>query len=317
MRILLTNHSMADYQGSQRHTADMAVWLKEQGHDVTVAAQTPGPTGERLREHVRVCYDPAELDRYDVGIIHHNTMWADAHPRCDRTVFESQGPHEFEYPRSNWKTEPNAYSAVSEEMAVECFKPMGLAIAVVRQGVRCADALFFWKKKPVRLLLLSNAQPRIHEWVAAAKDAGLEFDALGLASLDSTGQRWHVRRHIERADIVVTIGRGAVEAACMGKYVIIDGLHGADGPLTAKTVAELGLRNYSGRTGSIVPTPEQLREWIEAYPSVALNLVTKDMRDRHDIASSSALLLQLARGELRAEQEPYQVFEGVPEEVPA
>lgn len=303
--VLLTNHHMVGYEGSQRYTYDMARTLTELGYAVTVATIAEGPTAERLREHVEVIGTPANLGHYDLGIVHHNTIYEDVRPHCERLVYEALGPNRLEHPKSSWHDEPEAYAAVSEEMAVEIFKPVGRSIAVVPQGVPTAAPLRRIGERAERLLVLASIHPRAADWTAAAKDAGLEHEVVGLAALDTTGQRWHVRRHIERADIVVSIGRGAIEAACMGRYVIVDALHGADGPLTLGNTHESGERNYSGRTCSKIPTPGEMAEWVASYDRAAAAAVGSVMRAKHDITRVGETLLDLARGKLRATTEPY------------
>ncbi len=75
LRVLLTNHHLLDYTGSEAFTYTVADFLKRAGHDVIVYSRYVDKTGRRLRGiGVRVVQDIDEIagEPFDVAQVHHN-----------------------------------------------------------------------------------------------------------------------------------------------------------------------------------------------------------------------------------------------------
>lgn len=82
------------------------------------------------------------------------------------------------------------------------------------------------------------------------------------------GETEEVLKVIKESDIVVGVGRSAIEAAAQGRLVIISGhLKGREGGnfgglLTAQTFKELAYNNFTGRNSNIVANPKILSDEI-------------------------------------------------------
>ena len=71
---------------------------------------------------------------------------------------------------------------------------------------------------------------------------------------------WNIEEEIAAADLVVAYGRCAIEAAAMGKPVIIYGINGGDGLITSENKEVLAETNFSGWSVRSLPLPENLFE---------------------------------------------------------
>ena len=59
-------------------------------------------------------------------------------------------------------------------------------------------------------------------------------------------QDWRIEKQIEWADLVIGYGRCVIEAATMGRNVIVYGVNGGDGFLDAENFGKISERNFSG-----------------------------------------------------------------------
>ncbi len=75
------------------------------------------------------------------------------------------------------------------------------------------------------------------------KRRGIEFLHVGLPENPVD----NVEDYMREADVVVTLGRGAMEAMACGRNVIISDVYGLDGMVTPETYPELIRNNLSGR----------------------------------------------------------------------
>ena len=76
---------------------------------------------------------------------------------------------------------------------------------------------------------------------------------------------------IEEADIIFTLGRGAVEAMIMGRIPIIYDYQGGDGLVTVENFEEIMKCNFSGRRFQLEYTVEDLVNEIKKYDSSQAN----------------------------------------------
>lgn len=116
---------------------------------------------------------------------------------------------------------------------------------------------------PEQLLVLSNHYVDTVRAVvdAAAAATGLTVTHVGLPD----NPRRDVERWINDADIVVTLGRGALEAMACGRNVIVYDWNGGDGLVTPDNFDTLRSRNFSGRMGLMSATVDGLVAEIRRY----------------------------------------------------
>jgi hypothetical protein len=125
--------------------------------------------------------------------------------------------------------------------------------------------LGFDKTAPLSAVLpyIAEGENRQLDVVGDGPDrARLELDAQRLRCLDRIqflGAQMDPRSAIETADVVITAGRGAIEAATCPRPVIVASTHGLHGPLTPQNLKLCQQFNFTGRTpGSVAPTPKNV-----------------------------------------------------------
>jgi hypothetical protein len=114
-----------------------------------------------------------------------------------------------------------------------------------------------------RVLVLSNDYPpAMRDTVeAACAMAGVEVEHVGLPE----NRQRDVKPAIERADLVITLGRGAIQAMAMERNVLVLSPRGGDGLVDERSFFEFRQRNFSGRTAQIAFTPETLAAELLRY----------------------------------------------------
>lgn len=275
MRILVGNHHLAHWCGSETFTATLVRALVRDGHTVEVFAAIQGEVSESLAPLARVvcnqylerlqwATEPDPEPPYDLVLTSHHTAQKAAEglgrvhiTTCHGVVPDLEQPHPG----------ADAYVAISEEVE-EHLTSRGFASTVIRNGV---DTTRFRPCRPLparleRVLLLSNydaAEPIVRE---AAERVGARFRRVGGAASVAS-----VAGPIDESDLVVTLGRGAYEAMAAGRNVVVfdrrdyDDVQGADGFVTPDDLPELLRHNCSGRARGLTWGVDELADAFRRY----------------------------------------------------
>lgn len=277
--ILLANHGLVRYGGTETWTYEMARVLRNFGHDVEVYTLLNGEIGERIEDlGATVIQNPPIHKDYELAIVNHMTCQGMLERLGCRKVYTQHGPtHRLEQALPG----ADVYVGVSEEV-LATMAMRGLTPNLIRNGV---DLGRFTPKKtnrdrPVVLSLCKNAMGR--DMVKrACERAGYGFDSVHWADAPT----FDVSDKMRDADIVVTYGRGAYEALACGKAVFVFDARSetprGDGWLTKDNVADLVQYNCSGRARNITFDEDGLvdallrwqpndwgREWAERHHNI-------------------------------------------------
>lgn len=161
------------------------------------------------------------------------------------------------------------YLAISEEVKknlVEQAVPER-EITIIRNLV--SSRRFFPKnpirQRPERILVLSNKIDEERKMVlcAAAQTIGASIKFIGLRSASIPQDK--LCDAINDADVVVTLGRGAVEAMLCGRVPLVFDIHGGDGLVTPENLHELKTCNFSGRYFGLDYSAKDLVEEFQKY----------------------------------------------------
>lgn len=274
MRILLATNHLKALCGSEIATYTIATSLRRAGHDVTVFTRDFGLVSDRLKvEGIRVLgeeelAEAAKSEKFDVAHAHHVTtapVIARLFPGLP-IVYLSHGPTE-PMERVPSGVPLAALCAVSEEVE-GVLRSAGAQgeISVMRN---CADLKRFtmWRppsKRLERVLVLSNhfVGHRFNLVMSACAALGPMSAKLVGAEV---GAVWETEREINEADLVVTIGRGVVEAMACARPVVVFDHFGLDGIVTPENVKELRAVNFSGRVRRHDPVVADLVEEFRKY----------------------------------------------------
>jgi hypothetical protein len=272
LRILLANYYLHHRSGSELFTVDLARALTSRGHDVYIHAPYLGEPAQNLAdEGFRVTgrlSDLSDVD-FDVAHVHHNVVAVavrSAFPKLPMVLLLHGVLPELEQPPSIDLGIAKVL-CVSEEVQehAQSRGAFRAATEVVRNFVNAE----YWRptapasSRLKHVLVLSNGYPpemrKIVEAACAAVRASVEH--VGLPE----NPRQDVRPHISQADLVITLGRGALEAMAMERNVIVLGPCGGDGFVDEQSFFELRRRNFSGRTARIEFTPDTLADEMLRY----------------------------------------------------
>ena len=248
MKILLANYSLEWLGGTQTWVKTMAQELKRLGHEVHVFSGDGKYT--LLKDYPRLD------DDYDLALINHNVcLSALEGVNIKKRIFTSHGIiPEIEKPAPG----ADIYVAVSEEVQ-DRMKTLGFDSVVIRNPI---DTKTFNAPKPSKhlekVLFLSNYQGQAIETIREASK-GLKLRVIG------KGNKGDALENIKWADLVIGLGRTALEALSCNRNVIVYDYNGSDGYVTHETILEYRKNNCSGRRYGKILRPIDLEKLYEKY----------------------------------------------------
>lgn len=251
MKILLATHALTTLAGTETWIQTMYAELSK-GHDVYVRSHCGNSLFPQFKRHHGGI-------TYDLALIQHRDSAEALLPKLKayKTVFTSHGViPALEQPIKGM----NHYVAVSEEVQRH-LQDLGFSSLIIRNPV---DVRKFRALRPVNqtlknILFLTNRISPALDVVAKAAE-GFEYWQLG-----GDVRKTDVVAAINAADLVISLGRGCLEAMACGRNVIVYDRNGCDGYVTPETVVDYRKNNCSGRHGRRQLTPEILRNMFKLY----------------------------------------------------
>jgi len=282
LKILITNHQLQEYSGSDVFTAVLVGLLKRQGHDVTVYSRYLGKIALRLAASgIRVIDDLEKLidDDFDIAHVHHNINAIEIRQKFPMVpiVFLSHGVLPFLEKPPRIEVNITAFLAVSEEVRDQLvLSGVDHHKVVIYRNLIDSQKFCQYKPihhKPVKALVLSNKIDKNHEETIRKACADLNincrFVGLGFGIVEQD----HLPFVINEADIVFSLGRGVMEAMLCGRIPIVYDYSGGDGMVTPDNFHELKQYNFSGRRYGKQFSVQELKDEIKRYdPSFAVVL---------------------------------------------
>jgi glycosyltransferase involved in cell wall biosynthesis len=262
-RALLTNRALNRTGGSESAVVALQAELRRRGADVTVWSPSVGELGRRIGARDRL------RGRWELALANHVETIAGAKRHADRVVQTCHGT----IPKSE-QPHPDADQiiAVSPEVASHVLRETGTRPRVIPNRI---DLLRYRPNRAPR------TYPDVPEHVKLVSNyrggAALVQEAVALASAEAGRPIGfeHVRRApdtasvMQRADVIVGLGRTALEGLATGAHVVVydarsyqDAL--ADGPLEpgSSTFRDALACNLSGRGRRLRPTAAELAAWL-------------------------------------------------------
>ncbi len=302
MRILFTNNHLSDYAGTETFTWTVAHALRRASHEVVLATAQKGPMSRILEdEGFDVCDDFEDLKGRTFDVIHaqHNVMALLARHHFPETpmIFMGHGVfHSLEQPPTldlgigGWVT-------VSEEIETIWSKQRGLqGVRIFRNPIDCQRfrPLSRPNERLLHVLVISNNYP-----VDQRNLIKRACDSLGCTCRFVGGMynaAWNTEKLINEADLVVSIGRGALEAMACGRAALIYDRHGCDGLMTPDVYPESRKCNFSGRRYGRKLTFDNLLELLAGYDSRMGEANRELVVARHDIEKNLPQLEEIYAG---------------------
>lgn len=299
MNVLIT-HLHLDYPGgSETYTYTLATGLLEGGHLVTVVSPIMGEVAERIRaEGVPVVDELSKVQGHpDVMHCQHNVM-ALAAPSWFRgapLIYHSHGTVPLPEQAPSVDLNVQRFVAVSD-LVRRRLEASGVPSGLVRVIENPVDTRRFSPRsqlspRPRRALILSAVIDRATLSVIeeACRRMGIALQVIGL---DGT-RTWNVERYIDAADIVFSLGRGAIESMASGRAVFVYDVHGADGWVTAETVDSIASCTFSGKRFALRLTVDELVAEFERYDPAMGRTNRRIAEQRYDVRSNVNRVLQV------------------------
>lgn len=298
MHILFTNNTLDSFAGSELYIYDLARELKARNHQITCFTLNAGKVADKLKEFgIETTNDLSTVKDIDVIHAHHRHEFkiAAAYFPFTPLVYVSHSAlHPQERPTGG-KNLITRYVAVSEAVGKLLIETEGISPDLIDIVPNFADIPRFTAKnriaeKPQRVLINSSYY-EINDIIREACTlAGIqEIEKIGAPSK----LVWDVENYIERADLVITVGKGAIEAMAMGRAVIVYRPVGADGMVTTENFEKLCANNFSSLAFSFHYDAAQLAAEINKYNREDAEAVMYRVRQEMDVSCAADKLLNV------------------------
>ncbi len=283
MKILVTNHWLKKLGGSETFTYTMVGELKRLGHEVDVLTFQPGLVSDRIHKDFGVPILSEVKSTYELILANHHTCVKAAHGHgfiiqtCHGTVPKLEQPSPL----------ADAIVSISEEIRNNILTRYALdAFDVIHNGIDCDR---FKPVKPINqtvrnVLSLAHDDLFNIELFCHFQKRGIDFFYLNKYK----NPLWNVEDQINKADMVISLGRGAYEAMACGRPVLVMDKRPyqgamADGLVNALNIDELIKTNLSGRAcritnfklaidSAIANYNYSLGHWCRTYALENLNI---------------------------------------------
>lgn len=256
MRLLITCYRL-DLTGSSTFTFTLASELKSRGVDIDVFSPFPEiMSNELISRGVRVIRTVKQVasQRYTCIIAQHNilaSMVRSIKPDVPM-LFVSHGilrAQAFLEQPPTKDANIHKYIAVSEEVRKNLICAHRIPadkIEIVRNfvDVNRFSPRSTIREKPEAVLLLSNRFTQ--NVLDTIRDACAKL-CLRLVVIGKTHRVLDTESYIDKADIVISLGRGIMEAMACGRAAIVYDYQGGDGIITRSNIEEIRKHNFSGR----------------------------------------------------------------------
>lgn len=274
MKILLTNHQLLNLRGTEIFTYTIAKFLKKNGHQVFVYSRYIDkmlPLFEKISVPVTNNLDKIKNSKFDIAHVHHNINAVEIRHAFHSLpiIFLSHGVRPFLEQPPIFNLKISKFLAVSEDVEKNlinkgCSKNR---TSIFRNLVD--SQLFISKKqinyKPKKALVISSTidEEKEKNITFACKRLKISVKFVG-GKFGSVDNRT-LPNLINKADIVFTLGRGAIEAMMCERIPIVYDWLGGDGLVTPKNITEIMKVNFSGRLLRKKFNTDQLIQEIKKY----------------------------------------------------
>lgn len=312
LRILLTNHHLMSYQGSENFTFIIADFLKKNGHDVVVYSAYLGELkrdfntiGVRVETNLKAL----ENETFDIAHVHHQINACEIRYYFPRLpiILLCHGINFLETPPI-LDLKISQYLATSERV-LNHMVSQGIPREKILIFRNMVDRTIFSSQRPInqipkKALVISNklSSDKAQTIQQACKALKIESFFVG-RSFHSIKYK-QVPLYINQADIVFSLGRGVIESMFCGRVPVVFDHEGGDGMVTPSTIVQNMTCNFSGNLHNIHYNEEELVTVLQAYrPSDAVEL-QQIAYDYFAADKQILVLIDIYRKRMREQVEP-------------
>lgn len=266
MKILVANNHLNQIGGSETFTHTMIGELVRLGHKVDLFTFYPGIISDKIKEDFYVKIDWKKC--YDLVLASHNTM-VDYIYNSVRYNFLIQTCHGIYPSLEQPSPHTDKYVSISKEVHDYLFESCGYKSYIIWNGVDCKrfNPTTKPRKEIKTILSLMQSAPANNMIRSFCDNNGI---GLTIRNNSLKNTVWDIEREFNKADLVVSLGRGAYEAMACGRPVLVfDARHYsksyADGMITPYNIAKAMENNCSGRSFRLDLDEEKLADEIKKY----------------------------------------------------
>lgn len=311
MRVVVSHLRLVGFGGTESYVLTIGEELERLGHEVVVYAPETGPCAEHARARgIRVVDAEHDLPERCDALFAQDLVTAYSlagrYPDAARIFVAHSPSYSVQFP-------PQAEGAchavvVLNDRLLRRVRGAACELPVfrLRQPIDlrrfCFQTMGLEQRDPPRVLALSNytngARARMIE--AACVAAGLELREVG----QRAGASPAPEHEIAGAEIVISLGRGVLEAMASGRAAYVLGALGGDGWVTPDSYEALEADGFAGRGPGEAISSERLAAELGRW-SEELGEAGRDLAVKHHAAEDHCLrLLELAEELGASPQEP-------------
>jgi len=300
MNILIATFYLDYVTGSALYVFDVAMFLKKKGHHVYVYSPFCGVVSKKLQEENIITTENLNdfsHNVFDVIHCHHEPVAYIVRKYFPKTpiLFVSHGVlPDLEKPPQK-EVGISSFVAVSEEVRDNLARH-GVKkkdITIVRNFV---DINRFFSQRPIRgkpknVLVISNywKQKNRRKIIQACKELGLNITVFG----QKTKVEWCLEDRINDADLVISLGRGALEGLACERVVLVYDYHYGDGIVTPDNIHNIKQSNFSGRCFKIDYDTNSIKKAIQEYDPFTVKNNRKIVVDEFNIDTNMMVITSL------------------------
>jgi len=296
VRIVLGYEGLVGLGGTEAYMVLLAERLEGLGHEALIVVRRTGQAADRARKlAVTVVDDPEGLPDHVDAVIANDAAsayeLADRYPQAVRLFVVHSMDGEFQAPPPGV---PQAIVTLNDRVSAwVAARPHGAERVRLRQPV---DLERFAPLRParqraLRLCAFGNHHhgSQLAAIVACCDELGLELDHVGHYGRPTP----FPEQALQHADVVVGIGRCALEGMATGAATYVLGPVGADGWVTPSSYEVLEADGFSGRATDVIAGRERLladlRSWTPELGEEAHRLA----RAGHDATEHARAIVEL------------------------
>ena len=281
MKILVANHWLSKLGGSETFTYTLIEELVRLGHEVDLFTFFPGLISEKIERDFGVNINVQ--NSYDIIFASHNT-----------TVDELTG-HGFiiqtchgVFPYLEQPSEKaNLHVSITKEVKDHLAR-LGFDSKIIWNGVNCN------RFKPTRKI---NKKLKTVLSLAKSEQSNIIIrqacQVLGLDYIERRKERiWNIENEINKADLVISLGRGVYESLACGRSVLVYDHRGysdnyGDGIITEDNINLLMENNCSGRyfkkSFTAVSLANELKKYDPGISEFSRNFAVKNLNIKNQV----------------------------------
>ena len=303
MKILLTNHHIISYSGTETFLITIAKQLEKLGHNIYIYSkyfkhdlvEDITLSGIKFSDNL----DHIKSINFDIIHVHHKINAYEIRQAFPKTpiVYLSHGILPFLEQPPIWDIKISHFLAVSEEVKQNLIR-QGIKsqdISIVRNPI---DPTIFKSyqpinKKPKNALILSSRIDResYETIVEALKELQIKPNFVDARKKIIPNQQ--IPKYINKSDIVFSLGRGILESIFCERIPIIFDYLGGDGIVLSNNYMKYAKKNFSGRTRKIKFTKSQLIKEIEKYNKDDIIKLSGLVKDNFSVQNQVNTLIKI------------------------